>query len=265
MAAGISQKFEAFVTDGPKHKSNTPKQRAPQSGPKQEIAFVNLTDSSGPIQDAQKRKLVRAHVMREYQRQKQAQEAGGFDRFQQHQYVDGKEPFARIAPMPQQESITANPDLAFSPPLEAVDWVATPDVRLNQYESEAGRVFEQVEGEWLPEGGSGIYGGVPAMPDMTYYIGSGNYDLNLDQSVHTDEDMDYMALDDPFRFLQQPTMFPEEIECPLVSRSLTLTLSFNTLNSGMLDPFNAIPGLKNARAQALMYHCKSASLTRNVC
>jgi len=49
----------------------------------------------------------------------------------------------------------------------------------------------------------------------------------------------------------------ESLEYPPMSQSLTLKLSFDALNSGKLDPFNAMPGLRNAQAQALMYHCMS--------
>jgi hypothetical protein len=58
--------------------------RKADTGSRQQIAFVNLTDSSGPVQDATKRKLVRAHVMRRYQRRKQSQEENESGRFQSY-------------------------------------------------------------------------------------------------------------------------------------------------------------------------------------
>lgn len=255
MASVNSPKFEVIIAGGPKHKPNTSHQRAPAQATKQTIAFVNLTDSSGPTQDAAKRKLVRAHVMKGYQRQKQAQEAEEYDKFQLQQYIDTKIPPSTITPLPEPENIAVDVDSTLSLPSDDLDWTATLDIRPLQQRSENAReIGPRREGEWFPDEEFGSDGILHKMPAIELNTERDHYMFN--ELLDIQQDMNNIYSNDNSDFFEQPAMEPEEIECPLITQSLTLTLSFNALNTGMLDPFNAMPGLKNARAQALMYHCK---------
>jgi hypothetical protein len=240
----------------PKPKSNSSRQRAAPPATKKEIAFVNLTDSSGPTQDAEKRKLVRAHVMRGYQREKQAREDEEYEQIRQKRLKDLKVPLTSTVPMsdsqPLQQDTVRNYEPSLPYQLAEVDWTATLDYRPSQSRPEQGRIVsQQVEGDWIPVEEPANQQSEPEMMDMSYTTSNTIYDFGQFEDVSYDLD----SLD-PSLFPEQPEFVPEQIECPLISQSLTLRLSFGALNSGMMDPFNAMPGLKNARAQALMYHCE---------
>lgn len=245
MAANNSLGQISPIEKSVKHKSNSSQHRVPQSAPKQEIAFVNLTDSSGPIQDAEDRKLVRRHVMRGYQRQKQAKEAQQIETIQQQRHEELKETWTTILPIFHLE--TRDPEETYLSIFS--------DIQSNQYGVNTGRVVEQeILGEWVPvtdTANAEAQEVAETMMDTSSNFEIQNYDLedsNWDSNIN--------LLSESPEYSQSLELVPEEVECPLISQSLTLTLSFNALNSGMLDPFNAMPGLENARAQALMYHCK---------
>ena len=236
----------------PKKKGTGKRQRtdpAPPQVPNQEIAFVNLTDSSGPTQDAEKRKLVRAHVMRGYQRQKQAEEESKYGQNQQIRQRDNVSILPNYDQQYAYHDMAPNPGNEVSHPLSETDWTATLNFRPSYGEPEAGHIIgQQVDGEWIP---------------VTEY--------EKDQTITTTVELlepEYATagLNNPYHFgminseieaefLTLPELVQEDIECPLITQSLTLRISVNNLNAGRLDPFDAMPGLKNARAQALMYHC----------
>lgn len=253
MAAPNRTSFSQDAPELPHRRSNISKQIAAPAVTKTEIAFVNLTDSSGPVQDAEKRKLVRTHVMRGYQRQKQAQEEEEVQRLYHGRLVEPKLPIVSIIPQvePEVESSTdAAPNLEPSFP-EEVDWSAFLEYR--PYHTEPDRMFEQqIDGGWVPVTEYNSQHDLFAPMDTIYNADVMNYRAGQpsDSALH----LNSLSSETPSQYLHQPELIPGEVECPLISQSLTLSLSFNALNSGKLDPFNAMPGLKNARAQALMYH-----------
>jgi hypothetical protein len=255
MSTPNAKKLEGNAGEASKHKSNTSRQRAAPSARRQEIAFVNLTDSSGPTQDAEKRKLVRAHVMRGYQLQKQVREDEDLEKFLQDKQRDRKAPSITMMQLPEAKvparDVIENAEPEFPETFGQVNWTSTLDFRLNPAELETDRIFgQQLEREWIPVTKSDSEDNQSMAIGMIYDTDNPKY--AFDQSGGAIYDLSSLLQGGSS---QQTDLVPEEIECPLISQSLTLRLSFNALNSGMLDPFNAMPGLKNARAQALMYHC----------
>jgi len=215
----------------PKNNSKRIKsQRAPNAS-KGGIAFVNLTGSSGPIQDAEKRRVVRAHVMRDYQRKKQQEEINYRVSLQQR-FVDT---FSSPLTFEQQRILYEN---ALSKPTAETTSIfitkkwSTNTVLESQKSSPAqdvGYSDAPREGKWS---------------SFQSFRNHGNADRTRNMD-HKGEAFKEVELDF------------ESLEYPPMSQSLTLKLSFDALNSGKLDPFNAMPGLRNAQAQALMYHCMS--------
>jgi hypothetical protein len=262
MAASYDTSFGQISGQKSQSQSNISPKRATFASPKPEIAFVNVTDSSGLVQDAETRKLVRAHVMRGYQRQKQAQEEAEHQRYHQQWVGVPKAPEVSILPRPENEvprdDFTHNLDSTLS---EVVDWTAILDYHPDQSLSGPSQIVgQEVGGEWVPMTRKDSQSSQNALMNMSYDPGMPNYGFGQPEgsTYHLDSPQNFSM------YLQQPELVPEEIECPLISQSLTLSLSLNALNSGMLDPFNAMPGLRNARAQALMYHCTRKPLNSSL-
>lgn len=254
MAAPNATSFDQIAGQRSQRQSNISPQRATSTGPKPEITFVNVTDSSGLVQNAETRKLVRAHVMRGYQRQKQAQEEEEYRRYHQQWVGVPKAPLVSIAPSPENDILRDDVTHNVEPTLtEEVDWTAFLDYHPNQALSGPGQILgKQIGEEWVPITDNNYQSSQTALVDVVYDPSMSNHGFGQSDGATFQVD----SLQTSSMYFQQPELVPEEIECPLISRSLTLSLSFNALNSGMLDPFNAMPGLRNARAQALMYHCK---------
>lgn len=243
---------------GPPRKlnNNASQRREAPAIPRQAIAFVNLTDSSGPTQDAEKRKLVRVHVMRGYQKQKQTQGAEDSQAVRLDRYEDGHVPLALTNFQPAVQSQSNDGFHIIEPRFSsAVEWDPSPDYRSNQILPQRGRVSEQQIGEkWLPVSVVEIQDDQPPAMNIAYDFGNSTF--GLDQYDTSPCHVTDQNPQDLSQYFEQPPLVSEAIECPLISQSLSL--GFNSLNSGMLDPFNAMPGLRNARAQALMYHCKQS-------
>ena len=238
-----------------KSNSKRPRSKLSSKTSTQEIAFVNLTGSSGPIQDAEKRRTVRAHVMREYQRKKQ-QEESRYRRSYQYPFVDP----------PGVSSGTEHQVLQ----LEDTTKAPNSEQRSNFLSADQGGIVESWN-NYLAQGiGSSTSHQVETKWNSLGKLG-GDYEvMNNNHSMTNQPANIIINLNFPGDFLNIrdiPTLNTisvgketqadqENSESQLVNQNLTLKLSFNALNSGKLDPFNAIPGLRNAKSQALMHHCK---------
>jgi hypothetical protein len=209
------------------------------------LAFVNLTGSSGPTQDAGKRKLVRAHVMREFQREKQEKEQKAFELWKVQNQRDPKQ----LLPSVHQIS---DPD--------AFEWADAEPVE-NQVEVTYGSfqwranlpyqphiepgVFNKQIREWKPEN-------VGFEPNDANSEFSSPSNTIPDQPFEVPSSYDYED-EQPYE-----DMISEQIECPLISNSIK-GITNDSASFNQIDPFNSMPGLRNSRAQAVMYHCQSNS------
>lgn len=193
-----------------------------QEAPKQSLAFVNLTTSSGGTQDSGERKLVRSHVMYNVHQQRYTQE---------HElYVAWKLP-------------NADSQAAFS--------------LSNQEERERGGVSgpaqslfpQNVEAKVFRDfsrhvdGQSGISQNTK-LPNTTRDGGGGSMVSNFKNSGS------YSFPKSEKQYLNSNGFQISESE--LLSQSIRL----NTLSSGGIDPFDTLPKLRTATVNALIYHCK---------
>jgi len=243
--------------DVPRPKSNSKRQRSKLVSKvnDDEIAFVNLTGSSGPTQDAEKRKIVRAHVMRSYQRKKQ-QEEGGYRNSYQYRLVDppaisstNELPVLLLkdtAIMPDSEPpstiVSAGWDTAVRSEINSPTRGTGSNVAQQLEDRQAsGRKFE---GHATTRNNQNLTSDESASVMITLNSPGDLSNISNLSTLNTSIESNVAEAD------------LEEVEYPVISQILPLKLSFNALNSGKLDPFDAMPGLRNARAQALMHHCK---------
>jgi len=236
-----------------KSKSKRPRSKPLAKAKNQEIAFVNLTGSSGPIQDAEKRKTVRIHVMRAYQRKK-LQEDNRNGQSSQYRLVDPPSTFPPIALQEISDKDTVSSQDAVAPSVPE-SWNATVGGRVtSQSQRHKSIVAQQEEDEWVlsdyldrDQAAAPVVMTQAHQPANTVMTGTKQGGpISFNNSFN---------LTSPTK-VGQAGGYPRQSKWPLSSQSLVLELSFNALNSGRLDPFNAMPGLRNARAQALMHHCK---------
>lgn len=234
---------------------------APKADPKvvlPTLAFVNLTGSSGPTQDAGKRKLVRKHVMREFQREKHEREHLVFEKWKEQNEINPK----NIVPSIQQifdpfafES-DQGPGLGGGE-MEAEDghnnleW----DVTLPYLPDGEDSVFSQRLGEWTSGFVLPIEDELVPMENMLYQPSNANSGFN--PALATDLDLPF-TLFDPFLTEDEDASedkISELVECPLISNSIK-GMTRDSASFSSIDPFDSVPGLRNARAQAIIYHCK---------
>lgn len=207
------------------------------------LAFVNLTGSSGPTQDAGKRKLVRAHVMREFQREKQEKEQKAFELWKVQNQRDPKQ----LVPSAHEVS-----------DLDAFEWADAVHVE-NQVEVAYGSlqwsanlpyqphvepgVFSKQVREWAPEN-------VGFEPNDT------NSEFSFPSNTTPDQFFEAPSFYDYEDEYLSEDVIPEQIECPIISNSIKGIIN-DSASFNAVDPFNSMPGLRNSRAQAMMYHCQS--------
>jgi len=237
-------------------KSNMPHQRAPN---KQAISFINLTDSCGPVQNAVKRKLVRAHAMRDYQQRKQAQQETNCKVIEENRQLVSNTASSLTLRVTDTEILEHNleqhAEARLSGTAAAMGWTTSLNVLLNRLQPEGGRTIKQgVGGNWASAADSNFDHNPTIMTGM---VDDTNEEYStIFQSEDVVDGPSLSSSESPSRYLHPPTLTPEGVEYPL---SMDLDLSFNSLNSGKIDPFNTLPVLKTARSQALMYHCRSKS------
>lgn len=208
------------------------------------LAFINLTTSTGATQDPGKRRLVRSHVMRNIQQQKQMQEYG---EWQEQRLMLPDESSFVVREMPGLHNVTTE--------LLAQEGVAEPVF---------GRVRQNLD--WNPStcyqslniGGLQDYcvssTSIPAndktvpIENISYNRGSSNFANTLYHEDPCSQDSDAAAQgEEPLSKIldAQPS------QLPLGSQNIML----NSPSRGRIDPFDTLPGFRYGRAQALVYHC----------
>ena len=222
------------------------------------LAFVNLTGSSGPTQDASKRKQVRAHVMREFQREKQEREQKVFERWKeqnQNMRVSSVQQISdpHAVEMDQWTDVEGG-EMQVEESYESLDWTAT-----FPYQPHGGPgFFSQHPREWTPRFILPREDGAMTLENTSYQAKNLNTGFNL------------LPIGIPNQLFEGPDLFASEdeerpkemvsgqVECRLISNSIK-GMTPDSISFTNVDPFNSMPGLRNWRAQAIMYHCKSKS------
>jgi hypothetical protein len=224
-----------------------------------ELAFVNLTSSSGPTQDADKRKLVRAHVMREFQREKQQQEQKAFEQWKEQSQRDTGMHVSSVQRIHDLDAAEidqwATTEAGLQMGYDYDQWSAI--LPYQPYPEQGG--FNQEIGNWTP--GSILTMEHEATPSGDAALATN--DQNMGFNVHANtiagqvpEFSGSLLYEDEE---QSEDMIPEQVECHLISDSIQAVI-LDSRNFSAIDPFNSMPGLRNSRAQAIMYHCKSYNL-----
>jgi len=128
---------------------------------KQAISFINLTDSSGPVQNAVKRKLVRAHAMRDYQQRKQAQQESNCKVIEgNHQLVSNTAASLTLRVTDTEtleHNLEQHAEARLSGTAVAMRWTTSLSFLLNPLQPEGGRIIEQeIDGNWVSAADSNV-------------------------------------------------------------------------------------------------------------
>ena len=219
------------------------------------LAFVNLTGSSGPTQDAGKRKLVRAHVMREFQREKQEKEHRAFEQWKIQNQRDPKTMVPSVRQLPDPDAVEWDDAGTWENQVEVTygpfQWGAS----LPYQPHSESDIFGQQISEWTPGFSVPTEDDDMTMGNMTFEHNDLNLGFNLPSSNMPDQVFDASGSFD-FEDEELAEVTSEQIECPLISNSIN-NMTRDSASFNAVDPFDSMPGLRNSRAQAIMYHCKS--------